>query len=243
LWLDAIVPGKLLLASLMFVAGVDGCRAGWIVFKVDLPAHATSVEVVDLPAWLRERPRDLACVGVDIPIGLLNGSRACDKAARKLLGQPRGTSVFAAPCRAAVHAATYEEASAVNRQKTTRGLSQQAWGIAPKIKQVDDAITSDYQRGTFEVHPEVCFWALNQHRPMAHNKKSQEGIAERIALLRRVFPEIETHLANRPARVGADDLLDAAAAAWTALRWHRNEAECVCTPEQDEKGLAVTIYY
>ena len=227
----------------MFVAGVDGCRGGWIAFKVDLPAHTTSVEVVDLPAWLRDRPPDLACVGIDIPIGLLAGPRGCDKAARKLLGQPRGSSVFPAPCRPALGAQTYAEASSINRQKTTRGLSQQAWGIAPKIKQVDNAITSECQRWAFEVHPEVCFWALNQRRPMAHNKKAQEGIAERIALLRRVFPEIETHLANRLARVGADDLLDAAAAAWSALRWHRKETECVCMPERDEKDLSVAIRY
>ena len=69
----------------MFVVGVDGCRGGWIAFKVDLPAHTTSVEVVDFSAWLREGPPDLTCIGIDIPIGLLNGSKACDKAARKLL--------------------------------------------------------------------------------------------------------------------------------------------------------------
>jgi len=227
----------------MFVAGIDGCRAGWIAFKVNLHAHATSVEVVDLAAWLRERPPDLACVGIDIPIGLLDGPRACDKAARKLLGQPRGSSVFPAPCRPALGARTYVEASSVNRQKTTRGLSQQAWGIAPKVKQVDDAITPDCQQWAFEVHPEVCFWALSQRRPMKHNKKTREGAAERIAVLRRVFPDIQRHLPNRPRLVGADDLLDAAVAAWTALRWHRNEAEYVCTAEQDGKGLAVTIYY
>ncbi len=227
----------------MFVAGTDGCRSGWIAFKIDLPAHIISVEVVDLTAWLRERPPDLACLGIDIPIGLLDGSRACDKAARKLLGQPRGSSVFPAPCRPALGAQTYAEANSINRQKTTRGVSQQAWGIAPKIKQVDDAITPDRQRWAFEVHPEVCFWALAGERPMAHGKKTKEGSAERVVLLRRVFPEIETHLANRPARVGADDLLDAAAAAWTALRWHRNEGKCVCTPEVDEKGLTTAIYY
>jgi len=34
------------------------------------------------------------------------------------------------------------------------------------------------------------------------------------------------------------------AAKWeSALRWHRHEAECVCTPEHDEKGLAIAIYY
>lgn len=85
----------------MLVAGVDGCRAGWVAFKVELRTRATSLEVIDLPAWLRERPPDLACVAIDIPIGLLEGPRACDKAARKLLGQPRGSSVFPAPRRSA----------------------------------------------------------------------------------------------------------------------------------------------
>jgi predicted RNase H-like nuclease len=108
---------------------------------------------------------------------------------------------------------------------------------------VDDANTLDCQRWAFEVHPEVCFWALNKCRPMKHNKKTKEGTAERVVLLRRVFPQVETHLANRLRGVGADDLLDAAAAAWTALRWHRNEAECVCTPELDEVGLSAAIYY
>jgi len=131
----------------------------------------------------------------------------------------------------------------MNRLKTTRGMSQQAWGIAPKIKQVDDAITPDSQRWAFEVHPEVCFWALNERCPMKYNKKTTEGAAERIAVLHPVFPEIERHLANRPSRVGMDDLLDAAAAAWTALRRHRNKAECVGTPERDEMGLETTIRF
>src|SRR6266699_3123278 len=215
----------------MFVAGVDGCRAGWIASKVDLLSLATSVEVIDLPAWLRNRPPELAFLAIDIPIGLLDGSRACDKVARKLLGQPRGSSVFPSPCRAALQAETYKEASAVNRRKTNKGLSKQAWGIARKIKQVDHAITPDRQQWAIEVHPEVCFWALNQRRPMKHNKKTKDGAAERIAVLRPVFPDIERHLANRPPRVGADDLIDAAAAVWTALRWHRKEAVFVCSPE------------
>jgi len=47
---------------------------------------ATTVEVIELPSLLKNRPSDLACLGIDIPIGLLDDSRACDKAARKLLG-------------------------------------------------------------------------------------------------------------------------------------------------------------
>lgn len=176
----------------MFVAGVDGCRApgGWVCFKVEVPSLVTSEGVIELPSLLKNRPIDLSFLGIDIPIGLLDCARACDKAARKLLGQPRGTSVFAAPCRAALTAKTHAEASAINRQRTGRGLSQQAFGIGSKIKQVDDAITPDCQQWAFEVHPEVCFWALNGQRPMKNNKKTREGVDDRIALLSTIFPDI-----------------------------------------------------
>src|SRR3984957_6874929 len=113
----------------MFIAGIDGCRAGWVAFKIELPSLVTSVEVIDLPALLRERPPELAILAIDIPIGLLDVSRACDKAARKLLGQPRGTSVFASPCRAFLSKKNHAAAIAINRRVTGRGLSLQAWGI------------------------------------------------------------------------------------------------------------------
>jgi predicted RNase H-like nuclease len=227
----------------MFVAGVDGCRAGWIAFKVELPSLATSFEVIDLPAWLKKRPPELAFLAIDIPIGLLDGSRACDKDARNLLRQPRGRSVFPALCRAALLATTYAEANRINREKAERGLSQQSYCIGPKIKQVDDAITPDCQKWAFEVHPEVCFWALNGERPMVNKKKKKAGFNERLDLLSPIFLEIQRHLLNRPPGVAKDDLLDAAAAAWTALRRHRGESRSVCTPEHDAKGLEVTICY
>jgi predicted RNase H-like nuclease len=227
----------------MFVAGVDGCRAGWVAFKVELPSLVTSVEVIDLPALLRKRPPEPACLGIDIPIGLLDGSRACDLAARKLLGQPRGRSVFSAPCRAALLATTHAEANKINRVRTDSGLSKQSYCIGPKIKQVDDAMTPDRQHWAFEVHPEVCFWALNGDRPMVNKKKKKAGFNERFDLLTPIFPEIAHHLGSRPSGVAKDDLLDAAAAAWSALRRHRGEATCVCTSERDEKGLSVAIYY
>jgi predicted RNase H-like nuclease len=99
------------------------------------------------------------------------------------------------------------------------------------------------QHWAFEVHPEVCFWALAGKRPMAHKKKTPEGSTERISLLAPIFPEIGHHLGNRPSGVAKDDLLNAAAAAWSALRRYRGEAKCVCTSERDEKGLEVTICY
>jgi predicted RNase H-like nuclease len=227
----------------MFVAGIDGCRGGWISFKADPASLNTSVELIDLSSVLGNKPDDLAMLAIDIPIGLLDDSRACDKTARKLLGQPRGTSVFAAPCRASLSAKNHAAASSTNLRVTGRGLSQQAWGIASKIKQVDDVITSDCQKWVYEVHPEVCFWGLAGERPMKNRKKTKAGFEERLDLLRSFFPDIERHLENRPASVGKDDLLDAAAAAWTAVRLWKGEARQVCEPERDDEGLMATIWY
>jgi len=227
----------------MIVAGVDGCASGWVGFIVQLPSLATSVENVDVPSWLRNCPPDLSCLAIDTPIGLFDNARQCDIAARKLLGTPRRSSVFPAPCRAALVASSHAEASASNRRTTGSGLTIQAWGIAPRIRQVDDAITAVCQQWAFEVHPEVCFWALNGSAPMKHNKKSVEGTAERMALLRTVFPDIDRHLLHRPPGVRKDDFLDAAVAAWTALRIQNGEARPVCKPECDARGLATTIWY
>jgi predicted RNase H-like nuclease len=135
------------------------------LLEVEVPSLVTSVAVIELPSLLKNRPSDLAYLGIDIPIGLFDGPRACDKAARKFLGWPRRNSVFPASCRAALQATTYAEASIINREKTGRGLSQQAFGIGSKIKQVDDAMTPDCQQWAFEVHPEVCFSALNGQHP------------------------------------------------------------------------------
>jgi predicted RNase H-like nuclease len=57
----------------LFVAGGDGCSAGWIAFKVESPSFSTLIEVVD-QSWLRKRPPDLAFLSIDIPIGLFDPS-------------------------------------------------------------------------------------------------------------------------------------------------------------------------
>ena len=227
----------------VLVAGVDGCPGGWVSFEVNVASRKTDIRILCLPALLRGRPPQLAALAIDIPIGLLDGPRACDRAARKLLGPVRGCSVFSSPCRVALRAEDYRQACEANRQRTGRMLSRQSWCIGPKIKEVDDAISPSTQEWASEVHPEVCFWAMNGYRPMAFGKKSREGIVERLAILSTVFPSIESHLTRRPDRVGTDDLLDAAAAAWSALRIYGGVAQSVCAPERDARGLEVTIRY
>jgi predicted RNase H-like nuclease len=131
----------------------------------------------------------------------------------------------------------------VNSLVANKSLSQQAWGIASKIKQVDDAIRPECQSWVYEIHPEVSFWALASGRPMKDHKKSVAGSLERLNLLRPIFDQIDRHLANRPTGVGKDDLLDAAAAAWSALRIARCEGQRVSAEQRDSVGLRSCIWY
>ena len=226
-----------------WVAGVDGCPAGWVAFKLDLRTRESQVEVVDLQSWLRSKPNNLAILGIDMPIGLLDGPRPCDGAARKLLGSPRSSSVFAAPCRAALDSVPHTRASEINRNTTGKGLSIQAWAIAPKIKEIDEILEPGHQTWVFEVHPEVSFWRMNGRKPMAHAKRRFAGREERRFILSQEFPELGRHMGNRPTGVGVEDLFDAAAVAWSALRLWEGAAESVCTPVHDARGVRVAIHY
>lgn len=225
-----------------FVAGVDGCKGGWVWFKL-YDSGRTEAELVDLVDVLQRRPEGLKSLAIDIPIGLMDGPRACDKAARQLLGWPRRNSVFSPPCRAALAGVGYEDMCRINKSAVGAKLTQQSCAIAPKIKEVDDAITPDHQSWAFEVHPEVCFWHFAGEQAMEQKKKSKAGRAERLNVLIRHLPNIAEHLASLPRGLGTDDLLDAAVAALTARRWARGEAESVCEPEYDARSLRVTIVY
>jgi len=107
-----------------FVAGVDGCKSGWVWFKV-YESGRTECDLVNLTAILQKRPEGLLGLAIDIPIGLLDGPRDCDKVARRLLGSPRASSVFSPPCRESLLAPEYAAASTANHRLTGRRLSKQ----------------------------------------------------------------------------------------------------------------------
>ncbi len=228
-----------------WVAGVDGCRAGWFVVLVQHDGGvvreehricASFREVLDLAT----KP---SIIAVDIPIGLLEqpsvGGRECDREARLLLGTPRRSSVFTPPTRAALASATYEEA-----QDFGAGMSRQAFGILPKIREVDQLMTPEVQETVREIHPEVCFYGLTGY-PMLHKKKSAEGRAERLSAQQGHFSGIGRALGMLPrSHVASDDVLDAYAAAWTALRIGENAAKCIPPrPPTDAKGLRMEMWY
>lgn len=237
-----------------WVAGVDGCRTGWVVVLRDLTAGIYLARVVpDFHAVLalREAPQVIA---VDVPIGLLataiGGGRACEVLARQLI-RDRRSSVFSAPTRAALTAfrtgSDYRSVSTANRGgiETAPGLSQQSFAILPKIAEVDAALSATAQRVVREVHPELCFAEANAGTPMRYSKKKLAGRTERVTLLSRLgFPSSVQLLGSKlPVGTKVDDVLDACIACWTAERIATGSAIVTPTnPPIDSRGLRMELW-
>jgi predicted RNase H-like nuclease len=240
------------------VAGVDGCKAGWFVALVEAAAErsepsgscrfkATNVFVAaDFTQVLAKTAGcDLVCV--DIPIGLSDDAvpRQCDVEARRLLGPVRASSVFPAPVRSCLAAGEYAAANTISRGVSGRGLSRQSFAILPKIREVDEVMTSELQNRVREIHPEVCFCGLAGGTVIPYYKKSVPGQIYRYKLLENVFDNMEGILAEGPARgCEMDDALDALVAAWTAAQAVIGRAATLPeNPPFDSKGLRVEMLY
>lgn len=248
------------------IAGVDGCKAGWIAVIL-APGGAPTAGVFPAFADLIETLPDDAIVAVDMPIGLPDfthkGGRGPEVLVRRFLGE-RQSSVFSIPSRAALYAHTepfttierwYEGhrlASATARATSDppRGVSIQAFGIFAKIREIDALLTArpDLRRRVIESHPEVAFWRLNEERAMRLPKKlkgvvNPAGMAERRALLAaNVLPTEFVH-GTPPRGAAADDFLDASALLFIAARHARGEAQSFPDPPGvDSHGIPVAIW-
>ena len=237
-----------------WVAGADGFRDGWVVVLHRPATDTTRCRTVDGVDALLDLPEAPAMLGVDMVIGLPDraepGGRACDRAARQLLGHPRGASVFSPPAHAVLGTETYDEAQRRNRASgpDAPGLTKQAFYLLPKMRALTEHVTPARQERVREVHPELAFFAMNGDAPVAHSKHTEDGRAARIELLdAHGFSAIESALSALPSGpLGTDDVLDAHAACWTARRIYEGTAERC--PSRDEpaprnnRGLRMEIW-
>ena len=174
---------------------------------------------------LCEAAAPVTVVAVDMPIGLSDaGPRRCDVAARPLLGRRR-SSLFAPPVLEALAFDTYADANRWSKERTGHGISKQAWMLRPRIQEVR-RLAEDGALPLFEAFPELSFRALNGGHPLSHAKRTWTGMAARLALLRSAGIELPVE-AGAAGDVAADDLVDAAALAWSAARIARGDAECL----------------
>ena len=159
--------------------------------------------------------RDAKVLGIDIPIGF--GPRRADAAARAFLSGAASTVFTTAPRH------VLEQAFGPGL-----GLSKQSHALGPRIIHVTQL--SESESRLREVHPEVSFCAMNNGERLLYRKKSAGGALERAELLRKEGIEL-SHL-GETARAPLDDVLDAAAAAWTANRIAHGHAVCLPDPPE-----------
>jgi len=239
----------------IWLAGVDGCRAGWIAAFLRPDNDDGFVQVFESFAAICEAPEQPAIIAVDIPIGLPertgNGGRAAENAIRPLLGQ-RQSSVFSVPSRAALAAADYREACGIAfaTSDPPRKISKQLFMIAPKIREVDACLLANplLQDRVFETHPELAFWRLNGERALDLPKKikgrvHEPGMILRRGLLRRAGLPDDLIDLDPPRGAATDDLLDALACAAIARRIHAGRATPFPhPPPRDAFGLRMAIW-
>jgi predicted RNase H-like nuclease len=120
-------------------------------------------------------------------------------------------------------------------------VSAQAWSLAVKMLDVEPAWVAAPDR-VFEVHPELSFAAM-RGAPLEQAKRTWAGMRARVELLATVGIVLPDDL-GAAGRAGVDDVLDAAAVAWSAARLARGAAACVPDPPaRDAAGRPVAIWW
>ncbi len=216
--------------------GVDGHRRGWV--GVVLRPSSQPVVVADpVLKSLIARVPDAECVGIDMPIGLPAVEREADLLARSYVGRRRN-SVFMTPPRQVLDAPNYAAANAIAPDIIGgKKISQQAWALRHHIDLVETLAAEDQR--VIEVHPEVSFRAMVGHE-LEYAKSTWNGQQLRLRGLADEGIVLADHLVEG-GDVPVADVLDAAAAAWSARRYARHEERAL--PEGALRGADEVIWY
>jgi predicted RNase H-like nuclease len=227
------------------VLGVDACRTGWAGIGLSSgQARAYFAPGIRELADRAAADGPLLVIAIDIPVGLPDtGRRSADVLARKEL-KGRWPSLFITPVRAAVEADGYQAAAAENRRLAGEGLSRQAFALRAKILDVDQWLQAGSQAPVrvVEAHPELSFAAM-AGAPLRSRKSTWAGAVQRRTLLAQESIVLDGDLGLAGEQAGVDDVLDAAAAAWTARRVSQGSARCLPpSPEVFSDGLPAAIW-
>ncbi len=226
--------------------GVDACAGGWVGIAWGGGEQVWAYSGKTVGAVVADCRIDgpVAVVGIDIPIGVPDHAvRSADATARGLLG-PRRSSVFETPVRAALEADDHAAAVAAQKAETGKGVSVQAYGLRHRILEVDRWVRAEVagdRPAVYEVHPEVTF-ARMAGGPLPDGKRTWAGAEHRRMLLAREGLFVGD-LGPAGRHAGVDDVLDAAACAWSAARVVTGDAVSLPDPpEPMPHGLAAAIW-
>jgi len=224
--------------------GVDAYAGGWVAVAVAYGRRTVRVDRVwaggRLDVLLAGEPASTV-VGLDLPLGGVAGEwRVADLAAKRLLGRQH-SKVFSVPPRP-VWELPYAEANARCRELTGAGLSVQAYRLLPKMLEAE-VYRDTGPHDLHEIHPELVFVGLAGGL-VPYGKKTWNGQMARRALLEAVGLTLPPDLPEA-GDVPPNDVLDATAVAWGAVRIARGQARHVPDPavQVDHRGRPIVIWY
>ena len=233
----------------MFV-GVDGYINGWCCCLIE---SEVSIHLYKNIESVFNDFKSAKSIFIDMPIGLTskNFEREVDIETRKLLPKKIKSSVFTPPCREALNTVKYKEANSINKEITGKGISVQSWNLNKKINELDYFLINNKNavKIIHESHPELCFFKSNQSNPLLNNKKTKDGIEERMKILRTEIPNIDnivssTFKNNKSNKIKIDDILDSIILAISSKNWKSNGSRIIQQLENnDEKKIPISIYY
>lgn len=233
----------------MKTAGLDGCKAGWLLVSFD---DVGIYRVLRTDEEFRDALLTYDHIFIDMPIGLEEEqyTRTCDRLLREKLGSEYASSVFSPPIRSALHAPSYVEANMQSYEITEKKLSLQAWNITPKIRLLDRLLQQEegLREKVFESHPELLFMILNGGQ-IYQKKKTKRGLRHRLDLITALEPVADDFFRDikeefRRNEVAEDDIVDAMVLALAAKE--TVTAQMLRMPEEpdvDETGLLKAIHY
>ncbi|MEI8238485.1 MAG: DUF429 domain-containing protein [Actinomycetota bacterium] len=227
------------------LGGIVPCPGGWLV----APARLAGVTIVGeepevyktLLDVIEFKPKfDAAAIWT--PIGFSDEPagphRPCDEEARLLLGWPRRLSVHPTPSRAALHAATRAEALELEPWLTREDFRRFKW-----TREAEREFQPFHQRSFFAGHPDLSYAQLNNEVPLTSSPYLQDGVLERMSLVRDKMPGLDEIITRTPPPGAAQvHLVQAVGLLWTARRAAGRAMQRVpMDPDWDTTGMRMEL--
>ena len=202
------------------IAGVDGCKQGWVGVWLDNSGSLAGAAFCTTLEELLQGIPNLMTAGVDMPIQLLDApARPADTHARKALVPERGRIEYPALPLFVIEdrwlSAGFEEVNQECRQLYGRAFSRQSLHLRNKIAEVNEVSRNGFP----VIEPSgLSFTAMNNSKPPGFQKSGRDPgafcKARNISMGQRFTSSA----------AAADDIIDAAAAAWSAHRFSFGKA-------------------
>lgn len=230
-----------------WLAGITPCPKGWLVVPARLAAVTLIVEDCIVMRTLDEvvdfRPK-FDAAAINIPMGFPDLPPAsgafgdCETEAREMVGWPRRVAVRPIPSRAALNAPTRAGALALEPWLTRDDFRRFRW-----LREAANVFQPFHQRSFFSANPELSFALLNEDQPVRSSPFHEDGVLERMALIRNKLPGSEALVAEVPPDgAGQYHVMNAVGLLWTARRaCGRAMNRLPIDPKWDTRGLRVEL--